>query len=44
MLIRTHVFSPADIGDICSRVALDLLSNQIQVHIISHFHFLQVDL
>lgn len=36
--------TPADVGDVRSRVALDLLSDEVQVHVSSHLHFPQVDL
>ena len=42
IIISPHV--PADVGDVRSRVALDLLGDEVQVHVSSHIHLPQVDL
>ena len=39
-----HTHTPADVGDVRSRVAFDFLSNEVQVHIFSQLHLPQVDL
>ena len=39
----TETYTPADVGDVRSRVALDLLSYEGQVYVGRHLHLPQVD-
>lgn len=39
-----HTHTPADVGDVGTRVAFNLLCNEVQVHIWSHLHLPEIDL